>query len=472
MLRTLTRPVVYLVERWLPGPLILAIILTIIAAIAALTMTDTTPGELVMGWGEGLTGLLAFMTQVCLVLLLGYTLANTKAVHRLLTGIASVPRTPVAAYGFVTVIAGLASLISFGLGLVVGGVMAIEVARAAKERGVKLHYPLLVASGYSGFVIWHMGYSGSGPLNAATEGGAYADLPGGLVDITRTTFSWWNITAAIVTLAVVTIAMMLLAPKKDDEIVTASHKVFDRPGEDDDGARAGAHSLGGGDGAEGDAPAAVTSRTKRTPAEWMEGFRGLTTILGVFLGIYLVMHFGTNGFNLTLDIVNWTLLCLVLLLVGNARELAKLVAEGGHTVSEVLLQYPLYAGLIGMMGASGLTVIISEFFIDISTPTTLGFFAFLAAALLNVFIPSGGGQFEVMAPLFAVPADALGVQQEVVIMAIAYGDQWTNMIQPFWAIPLLAVAGIKVREILGYTIVTLILSGIVMGTTLLLVGAS
>lgn len=469
MLRALTRPVVYLVERWLPGPLILAIILTIIAAIAALTMTDTTPGELVMGWGEGLTGLLAFMTQVCLVLLLGYTLANTRPVHRLLTGIASVPRTPVAAYGFVTVVAGLASLISFGLGLVVGGVMAIEVARAAKERGMKLHYPLLVASGYSGFVIWHMGYSGSGPLNAATEGGAYSDLPGGLVDITRTTFSWWNITAAIVTLAVVTIAMMMLAPKKDDQIVTAPGRVFDRPGDGGDEARAGDNSLG--DGAEGDAPAAVTTRTKRTPAEWMEGFRGFTTILGVFLGIYLVMYFGSNGFNLTLDIVNWTLLCLVLLLVGNARELAKLVAEGGHTVSEVLLQYPLYAGLIGMMGASGLTVIISEFFIDISTPATLGFFAFLAAGLLNVFIPSGGGQFEVMAPLFAAPADALGVQQEVVIMAIAYGDQWTNMIQPFWAIPLLAVAGIKVREILGYTIITLILSGIVLGATLLLVGA-
>ncbi len=470
MLRTLTRPVVHLVERWLPGPLILAIILTIIAAIAALTMTDTTPGELVMGWGEGLTGLLAFMTQVCLVLLLGYTLANTRPVHRLLTGIASVPRTPVAAYGFVTVVAGLASLISFGLGLVVGGVMAIEVARSAKARGMKLHYPLLVASGYSGFVIWHMGYSGSGPLNAATEGGAYTDLPGGLVDITRTTFSWWNITAAVVTLAVVTIAMMLLAPKKEDEILTAPDRVFDRPG---GGGDAGADSSGlsGADGPEAAASVTDASPTRKTPAEWMESFRGLTTILGVFLGIYLVMHFGTNGFNLTLDIVNWTLLCLVLLLVGNARELAKLVAEGGHTVSEVLLQYPLYAGLIGMMGASGLTVIISEFFIDISSPTTLGLFTFLAAGLLNMFIPSGGGQFEVMAPLFAAPADALGVQQEVVIMAIAYGDQWTNMIQPFWAIPLLAVAGIKVREILGYTTVTLILSGIVMGATLLIVGA-
>ena len=256
-----------------------------------------------MGWGEGLTGLLAFMTQVCLVLLLGYTLANTRPVHRLLTGIASVPRTPVAAYGFVTVVAGLASLISFGLGLVVGGVMAIEVARAAKERGMKLHYPL--SRGIRLQRVRHLahGVFGVGTPQRGDGGRRLLGPPGGLVDITRTTFSWWNITAAIVTLAVVTIAMMMLAPKKDDQIVMAPGRVFDRPGDGGDEARAGDNSLG--DGAEGDAPAAVTTRTKRTPAEWMEGFRGFTTILGVFLGIYLVMYFGSNGFNLTLDIVNW-----------------------------------------------------------------------------------------------------------------------------------------------------------------------
>ncbi|GAA2098660.1 short-chain fatty acid transporter [Brevibacterium salitolerans] len=473
MLRVIARPVVYLVERWLPGPLILAIVLTVIAAVAALTMTDTTPGELVMGWGEGLIGLLAFMTQVCLVLLLGYTLANTHPVHRLLVRIAGLPKTPAAAYGFVTVVAGLASLISFGLGLVVGGVMAVEVARAARQRGMKLHYPLLVASGYSGFVIWHMGYSGSGPLNAATDGGAYTDLPGGLIEITRTTFSWWNITAAFVTLAVVTVAMMLMTPKRENEIVTAPDAIFALPGGGGGGAGASADAGTGtgGDAAGAHAQTGEVRDGARTPAEWMEHFRGFTALLGVFFGIYLVMHFGSNGFDLNLDIVNWTLLCLILLLVGNARELASLVAEGGRTVSEVLLQYPLYAGLIGMMSASGLTVIVSEFFIDISSPATLGFFAFLAAGVLNMFIPSGGGQFEVMAPLFAAPADALGVQQEVVVMAIAYGDQWTNMIQPFWAIPLLAVAGLKVREILGYTTITLILSGITLGGTMLLVGA-
>lgn len=472
MLQTLSRPISRFVERWLPGSLILAVILTAIVGIMALTMTDVAPDELVLGWGEGLTGLLSFMTQVALVLLLGFTLANTRPVHRLLIRVASVPKTPRQAYGFVTIIAGIASLISFGLGLIVGGVMAVEVARAARNRGIKLHYPLLVASAYSGFVVWHMGYSGSGPLNAATEGGAYSTLPGGLVDITETTFSSWNIIAALVTLVAVAGAMMLLAPKQPELIVVAPDDVFaegDAAEAEADTAKSDGRRRGRKTGP--GAAAASKEDIRKTPAERLENLRVFTLALGVLLGIYLVLHFGNNGFTLTLDIVNWTFLCLIMLLVGNARELADLIARGGRTVGEVLLQYPLYAGIIGMMSVSGLVDIISEFFINISSPATLGLWTFLAAGLLNMFIPSGGGQFAVMAPLFANAADALEVDQSVVIMAIAYGDQWTNMIQPFWAIPLLAVAGLKIREILGYTFVTLILSGIIFAGTMLIVGA-
>ena len=457
MLQTLARPISRLVERWLPSPLILAVILTVTVAAMALIMTDIAPDALMLGWGEGLTGLLEFMTQVALVLLLGYTLANTRPVHKLLVRVASLPRTPRQAYGFVTVVSGLASLVSFGLGLIVGGIIAVEVARVAKNRGTTLHYPLLVASAYSGFVVWHMGYSGSGPLNAATEGGAYSALPGGLVDITRTTFSTWNIVATVITLVVITGAMMLLSPKKHEQIVVAPDAVFV---ESD-----AADSAAGTDGEN------VATTSRRTPAERVESLRIFTLVIGVMLAIYLVLYFGNNGFELTLNIVNWTFLCLIMLLVVNARELASLIASGGRTVGEVLLQYPLYAGIIGMMTVSGLVDVISGFFIDISSPATLGLWTFLSAGLLNMFVPSGGGQFAVMAPLFAEAANALHVDQAVVIMAISYGDQWTNMIQPFWAIPLLAVAGLKIRDILGYTFITLVLSGIVFAGTLLIVGA-
>ncbi|MDO5711949.1 MAG: TIGR00366 family protein [Micrococcales bacterium] len=450
MLSTLSRPLSRFVERWLPGPFVLAAALTVIVAIMTLTLTPATPREVLVGWGDGLTGLLEFMTQICLVLLLGYTLANTRPVHRLLVRAASLPRTPRQAYGFVALIGGVASLISFGLGLIVAGVMAVEVARVFADRKEALHYPLLVASGYSGFVVWHMGYSGSGPLNAATEGGAYAKLPGGLVDITRTTFSVWNITATLVTLVAVVAAMMLLAPKPDEQITPAPASAFEEP----------------------DLAAQDEAGVSTTPADRIEQLRAIPLVIGVILGLYLVVYFYDNGFALTLDIVNWTFLALILLLVGNARELAVLIASAGRTVGEVLLQYPLYAGIIGMMAATGLVDVISNWFIAISTPATLGLWTFLSAGLLNMFIPSGGGQFAVMAPLFAQAADGLGVDQAVVIMGIAYGDQWTNMIQPFWAIPLMAVAGLKVRAILGYTLITLIITGVIFGATMLIVSAT
>lgn len=452
MLHAVARPMNRLVERWLPGSLIFAVALTVIVAVMALTLTDIATADLVLGWGDGLADLLAFMTQIALVLLLGYTLANLRPVQRLLRGVAQLPRTPRAAYPFVALVAGLASLLSFGLGLIIGGVMAVQVARQFRDRGQQLHYPLLVAAGYSGFVVWHMGYSGSGPLNAATEGGIYTELGRDLVPVSETTFATWNLIAIVVTLVVVCAALWFLAPRGADEI---------RPAPDAALEEAVVPSV---QSPSSDDPA-------RTPADRLESLRAVTLLVGVLLGVYVVLHFEARGFELTLDIVNWTFLCLIFLLVGNARELAALIARGGRTVGEVLLQYPLYAGIAAMMSVSGLVEKLSDAVVGVATPGTLGLLALLAAGLLNIFIPSGGGQFAVQAPIFAGAADSLGVEQSVVIMAIAYGDQWTNMIQPFWAIPLLAVAGLKVRDILGYTSIVLVLTGLVFAGTMLAVGA-
>ena len=450
MLRKIAGPASRIVERWVPGAFVFAVALTVVVAALSLVFTDVGGRELTRAWGDGLKDLLAFMTQVALVLLLGYTLANLPPVHRLLTKVAGLPRTPRTAYAFVAVVAGLASLLSFGLGLIVGGVVAVEVARRFKARGIALHYPLLVASAYAGFVVWHMGYSGSGPLNAATETGVYAtQLDMGVVPVSETIFAWWNIVAIVVVLVVLAVTMPLMAPGPGDEVREAPAAALEDPSESGEGARA---------------------QEKGSPADRLETSRLVTTVMGVLLGLYLVVYFMDEGFDLTLDIVNWSFLALVLLVVGNARELGSLVSRGGRTVVDVLLQYPLYAGIAAMMG-TGLGAQFSNWVIDIATPGTIGVLAFLSAGLLNVFVPSGGGQFALQAPIFATAGESLGVDQPVVIMAIAYGDQWTNMIQPFWAVPLLAVAGLKVRDILGYTSIVLVITGVVFAGTLLLVGA-
>lgn len=467
MLRAVARPLVNVVERWMPNALVFAIILTFMVALMALGLTDSGPVEIIRGWGDGLAGLLEFIAQIAIVLVLGYTLAHTGPVQRLLRRIASFPSTPAMAYGFVTVVAGLASLISWGLGLIVGGIVSVEVARSARERGIRIHFPLLVACAYSGYVVWHMGYSGSGPLAAATPGSFLEELEFGLVPITETTFATWNIAAAAATLIAVTAAMVMLRPRGDDPIV----ELADKDPDQETARNGGSPETPAGNSDDGESDHDKAANAGPSPAERVDGTRLLTLALGVALAAYLVIYFVQEGFALTLDIVNWSFLAAILLLVGSPRELGMLVTDAGKTVGNVLLQYPLYAGILGIMTATGLVEVFSNFFVSISTPGTLGAWAFLSGGIINMFIPSGGGQFAVQGPIFLQAAEQLGVNPAPVIMGIAYGDQWTNMIQPFWTIPLLAIAGLSVRDILGYTTITLFVSGAVMLTTLLLVGA-
>jgi short-chain fatty acids transporter len=147
------------------------------------------------------------------------------------------------------------------------------------------------------------------------------------------------------------------------------------------------------------------------------------------------------------------------------------VKGAASTVGDILLQFPLYAGILGIMTATGLIAVLSDAFVGVATPRTFGFLSLLSAGLVNFFVPSGGGQFAVQGPILLDAAARIGVAPEVAIMALAYGDQWTNMVQPFWALPLLAIAGLKVRDILAYTTVTLVASGLVFAATLLIVGA-
>ena len=438
------RPINSLVERFIPSSLVFAIILTVVVGIMALLLTDAGPVDVVKGWGDGLAGLLAFMTQMALILLLGHALANTRPVRRLLTKLGGVPRSPVQAYVFVFVIAAVASLITWGLGLVVGGLLAREVATQLRAKGIKLHFPMLVAAGFSGFVVWHMGYSGSGPLTAATEGSFLAEQLGRTIPISETTFSVWNILATIATIVVVALALALVAPRGNDPIVELEVDARD---------------------------AGVTIEDEVvTPADRLDASRIVTALVGIALVAYLVIHFVQGG-TLTLDIVNWSFLALIFLLVRNPFEVTALIKNAASNVGDILLQFPLYAGILGMMTASGLITVFSDFFVDISTPRTFGVLAFLSAGLVNFFVPSGGGQFAVQGPIMLDAAKQIGVDPSVAIMAVAYGDQWTNMIQPFWAIPLLAIAGLKMRDILGYTTITLIASGIVFAATLLIIGA-
>lgn len=427
----------HFLERWMPSAMTFALALTLIVAFMALLWTPTSPTDIVKYWGDGLSGILAFMTQMCLILLLGHILANTGPIRKALIALARVPSSPGAAYMFVFVVSAVLCLLVWGLGLIAGAVLAREVAVQARERGMKLHFPLLVAAGYSGFIVWHMGYSGSGPLTVATPGSFLSNaLGGGVIPVSETIFSWWNMLAAALVIIVCALLFWWVAPKKEED-------VFELPRNVDSEKHV------------------ELNYDVQTPGDRMDASRVLVFVFGLALLAYLIVHFARGG-GITLDIVNWSLLTLVLLFSRNVIELIHLTQNAASNVGEILLQFPLYAGILGIMQKTGLIALFSDAFVAIANQQTFGVLAFISAGIVNFFVPSGGGQFAVQGPIMLDAAKQLGVDPAIAIMAVAYGDQWTNMLQPFWALPVLAIAGLRMRDILGYTTVTLVGSGAVM----------
>ncbi|GAA4114260.1 short-chain fatty acid transporter [Enteractinococcus coprophilus] len=435
-------PLNKVVERLIPSALIFAIGLTVAVLLMALWLTPSSPSEVLQEWGTGLSGLLEFMTQMALMLFLGFMLAHTKPFSRLLTWLARVPNTPMQAYLFVFLLAAMASLVTWGLGLVVGGLMARKVGEEAKRRSIQAHFPMLVASGFSGFIVQHMGYTGVGPLTAATPGSFLAEHLGQPLSTSETIYSSWNLVAILIVIAVVAATLYAIAPR-GVKVIPFSGEIVEET--------------------------TKAQESEKTPAERLDSSRIFTLVLGVILMLYVIQYFATGG-ELILDIVNWTFLALVFLLVRSPVEVIQLARSAATNVGEILLQFPLYAGILGVMSGTGLMAVISGWFIQFASPEMLPIVAFLSAGLVNMAVPSGGGQFAVQGPLMLDAAAASGVDPAIVIMAVAYGDQWTNMIQPFWALPLLAIAGLRIRDILGYTTAVLVTSGIAFLGILFVVG--
>jgi len=433
-------------ERWTPGPFVIAILLTIIVMILALLLTDAGAVTIVEAWGEGLTGLLAFMTQIALAILFGHALAHTQRAQRMLLAVSSLPKTAPQAYVLVTVFSSLATIVQWALGLIVGAVLATGVARALKQKGVKVDFPLLIAGAYSGFIFAGLAYNGTIPLTSATSGSFIHDILGRTVALSETVFTTYNFLALILLLVLIPGLLVLIRPRQQEDEIADTMK--DEADED------------------------AFDTEIRTPADRIEKKRGLTLILALFLTAYLVIHFVHNGFELSLDIVNWIMLNAILYLVGSPVELMHLIKNAAGAVGDVLIQFPLYAGILGILSSTGLVVVLSEFFISISNVDTLPFVAFLAGGIVNFAVPSAGGQLALQGPIFLEAAAQIDANPAAVLMGISYGDTWTNLLQPFFALPLLAIAGLHVRTIFKYTFPVFLLSGVVLGAILLWQGAS
>ncbi len=437
MFKKFTNACVRIMNRWLPDPFLFAIILTIVVFIGSMIGTQQTPIQLVQSWGNssGFWGLLSFSMQMALVLVLGSAMASAPACKKALGAIATAAKDKKSAILITTFVSTICCWLNWGFGLIAGALLAKEIARRVRD----VDYPLLIASAYSGFVIWHAGLSGSIPLQMGAEGGTTILGVVYSAPTSETIFHPMNLIMVGAILVLMPFVNYAMHPSKEHTITVDPSKLVDEE---------------------------ERTYTIDTPAEKLEHNKllwGITLLLGF---AYIVYHFVTKGFNLDLNIVNMIFMFLGILLHGDLRRYVDAIGDAASGAAGILLQFPWYAGIMGIMtaaNADGLSLakIIADFFTNISNDVTFPVFTFLSAGIINFFVPSGGGQWAVQAPIVMPAATEMGIEYGRSAMAIAWGDQWTNMIQPFWALPALGVAGLKARDIMGYLVVVTIFTGVV-----------
>ncbi|RKF46768.1 short-chain fatty acid transporter [Paraburkholderia fungorum] len=437
-----TEATISLFERTIPDPFVLAILITaIVAALSAIFAPHASLARLVGGWYKGFFDILTFAFQITLVLVTGHAFAHAPPVQRIFKALVSIARTPVQAATLTFVLVAVASFCNWGLGLVVSALLAREVAKR-----MRVDFAWIVAAGFSGWVVWASGISSSIALAQSTPGSAMnvvQKLTGQVLPFSATVFTRFNLIPTVAMLIVMPFVLAWLKPRDADAVVLDREK---NP----------------------DAPSREKPQGKQSFARWIEhswlgsAFIGAAGI--AFLVLAQVQHTAFSGVNAVI----FVMFIAGVILHGYPLAYADAVKNAAKQTGSMMLQYPLYGGVMGMMDATGLPDVISHFFIAISNAHTLPFWSYICSLIVTFFIPSGGGHWAVQGPFVVPAAMALHASVPATTMAVAMGEQVSNMMQPFWAAPVVAMAGVGVQRVLGFTVVTFLVGTVVYGAALLL----
>lgn len=429
-------------ERWIPDAFVIVIVLSIVAYIFALIWGfkpeigfGVRAYQSVQAWGKGFWVLLEFAMQMCLIMMTGYILACSPPIRRLMNGIAgwSNPEKPWQAIIIMSLFSMILAWLNWGLSLIGSAMLALFILR----RNPKVDYRLLVAGAYLGLgCTWHSGLSGSATLLVATPDNFLikGKLLDAVIPVSNTIFHPFNLILTLIVVVVVTILMGLMHPKPEKTFVVKPElmdqlKLYEAP------------------------PKPIKFEN---PSDWMNWWSGFNII--VFIGglIWLIWHFSTKGLELTLNVVNFAMLMLGILFHWRPWSFLKATEEAGKAVWGIVIQFPFYAGIFGLFRFTMLSEVFTKAFVAISTPQTFPLFIYWYGGLLNYLIPSGGGEWAVVSPYIVPAAKQLGVGMGTTVVTYAWSDMMTDMIQPFWAIAMLAVAKLNFRDIMGWLLMVFI----------------
>jgi short-chain fatty acids transporter len=441
-------------ERWLPDAFGFVLVGTVIVLLLGLvtgeklfaapddTVLETQGFGMVDAWGKGFWSLIVFTLQMAMIIIGGYAVATSRPVARLIVWLATVPKSPRAAITFVAAVAMATSYLNWAFSLVFTAILAREVARVLP----RVDYRALGAMAFLGLgTVWAQGLSGSAALQVASATSSPvpvqdvvkdAGYDSGVIPLSDTIFTWQALLATLVVFVVAVGLAWLLAPSGERARTAEDMGIELRPllgpgsrGDDSDGG-------------------------PRRPGDWIENSPIFTVLIAAIALFYLVRHFqaGSNPIAaLDLDTVNLVLIITALVLHWRPRRLVAAVRDGAPAAAGVLLQFPFYGGIFGMIVYTGLSARIAGWLVQASNEFFFPPIIAIYSCILGVFVPSGGSKWVIEAPYVLDAANRLGVDAGWMVVVYDLGEASANLLQPFWMLPTLAVLGLRARDIMGYT---------------------
>ncbi|WP_137284936.1 short-chain fatty acid transporter [Halorussus salinisoli] len=438
------------VERWMPSPFLFAIILSYVVFVAGVVVEGAGPADMVTYWYDGFWAFLTFAMQMVLILMTGFVIAYHPRVNGWLRKLTELPNSGAQAVVMVGVFAMAIAWIHWGFSLILGAIFAREMGRTAAENDIDVHYPLLCVAGYMGLgLTWHWGLSGSASLLIATEGNEFIEqgVLDSVVPATQTIFSGYALALTVLSIVYASLVLYLLSPTGDRS--ESIHEYVDASNLGSPAAAA--------DGGSAEAGSASGSSDSTAPAERIDNSRILGGVIAATGVLYVAYLFATQGLDaLGLNVVNFGFLFIGLLIYTQPAVYRERFGEAATAAAGIILLFPFFAGIQGMMNGSGLSATLAESILAVSTEATFPIVAWITGSIVNLFVPSGGGEWIVLGPSVVSAAQDLGVPVGKATIAYAVGDAHTNLLNPFWALPLLAITGIKAREMFGYAIAMLL----------------
>lgn len=437
-MRRLTNFFTRVALKYLPDAFLFSLILTLVVLVFGILIENHSPLQMIKFWGDGFWNLMSFSMQMTLILVSGYCLAQANFIKKCLAKLASKAKTNTQAIVLVTIISCLSCYINWGFGLIVSALFAVELAKNLK----KINFSLLIASSFSGFLVWHGGLSGSIPLKLTSPAAnIQAILASDGISLSETIFSFYNL--LLVLLTVLTLVFVnYLASKNEEDIIEISLQDTNSEFQENKGN-------------------SFSAKIENS---------SIFSMIFAFMGLIYMSLFFKAGGSLGLNQMIFIFLILSLCFHLTPARFIYYFKDSVKQSSSIILLFPFYAGIMGMMSSSGLAQSLSEFFISISNKETFYLTTYLSAGIVNFFVPSGGGQWAIQGPIILPAAKALGVDLGRASMAIAWGDAWTNMVQPFWAIPLLSIAGLELKNIMGHLVSVFLIIGALTCSFFLILG--